>query len=130
MKHTPIVLLLSAILFSSCAKEQPKVPQQNQETITQNKEPKTGAMLVLEANQKVKEAKEQLAKEGKYDCCMGDACNHCVLNEGSCTCAPDLKKGGNVCIECYAGWQEGKGDVPNIKKEDVHTSFAEHGHDN
>ena len=129
MRHMPIVLLLSAMLFPSCAKEQPKV-HQNQETLTQKEEPKSGGMLIREANEKLKEAREKLEKEGKYDCCMGDACNQCALNEASCTCAPDLKKGEHVCIECYAGWQQGKGDVPNIKKEDVHTSFVEHEHNN
>ena len=124
MKQFPLVLILSTVLFSSCAKEQPKAPQQNQETIGQKTDSKSGAVLAGEAVQKVKEAKEKLAQEGKYDCCMGDACNHCVLNESSCTCAPDLKKGENVCNECYAGWQQGKGDVPNIKKENVHTSFV------
>jgi hypothetical protein len=123
MKHTPIVPIIAALLFSSCTREEPKVPRQNQEMISQNEEPKSGAVLVREAHQMLQEAKEKLEKEGKYDCCMGDACNHCALNESSCTCAPDLKKGGNVCTECYAGWQQGKGDVPNIKKENVHTSF-------
>lgn len=121
-------LLLLAIVLISCQKEEPKRPPQKQESITQKEESKTGAMLLAESKDKLKEAKRTLAQEGKYECCMEDECDYCALHEGSCSCAPDLKKGEHVCVECYVGWQQGKGDVPNIKKDNVTTDLIKHEH--
>jgi hypothetical protein len=128
MKHTIVVLAVMAMFISACQKEEAKAPPQNMQAIKQNDEQKSGAATLADAKQKLKEAKMSLASEGKYDCCMEDACDYCALHEGSCSCAPDLKKGNHVCLECYAGWQQGKGDVPNIKKENVTTDVIHHEH--
>jgi hypothetical protein len=72
--------------------------------------------------------KMQLAPEGKYACCIDEPCDHCLLHKGECDCAKDLRKGERVCIECYAGWQQGKGNIPEIKKEQVKTDFVSHKH--
>ena len=128
MKHISFVVIVVTMFLTSCTKEEPKTPAQKQETITQKEEPKTGEMLLAESKEKLKEAKRSLAQEGKYDCCIEDECDYCALHEGSCSCASDLKKGEHVCLDCYAGWQQGKGDVPNIKKENVTTDLIKHEH--
>jgi hypothetical protein len=107
---------IAAVISFSCGQGERQVPPQRQETIAQKTEPESASALIAEAKEKLAAGKAKLAQEGKYDCCMGDACNHCALAESSCTCAKD---------ECYAGWQEGKGDVPNIRKENVKADFME-----
>ena len=89
---------------------------------------KTGTMMVADAKSKLQEAKAKLTKEGKYGCCIKDPCNMCALTHGDCDCYNDLKKGEHVCIECYAGWQQGKGADETIKKENVKTSVVHHEH--
>ncbi|MBI1807379.1 MAG: hypothetical protein HYR76_10050 [Ignavibacteria bacterium] len=128
MKHFVIVLAVGILLVFGCRKEEPKTLPEKHEAIAQKEEPKTGAMLIAEGKEKLTEAKKKLAQEDKYDCCIEDDCDYCALHEGSCSCASDLKKGDHVCLECYAGWQQGKGDVPNIKKENVTTSLLKHEH--
>ena len=125
-----IALVLMAGLFSlaSCGKEETKTVPAQQQSIVQMDSQKTGRMLLAQAKEKLSEAKTKLAGEGKYDCCMEDACDYCAVHEGSCGCAQDVKKGEHICIECYAGWQQGKGDVPNVKKENVKTDFVMHEH--
>jgi len=76
----------------------------------------------------IQELKAKLAPEGKYACCIDESCNYCLLHEGECDCAKDLQKGEHVCVECYAGWQQGKGNIPKITKEQVKTDFVEHKH--
>ncbi len=79
------------------------------------------------AKEKLAAGKAKLASSGKYNCCVEEPCNHCALAESSCACADELKHGEAVCNECYGGWQEGKGAVPNIKKESVKADFMTHG---
>ena len=121
MKYLGSVLTAGMLVLASCTREEPK--PQSPPVIAQTGRA-TGAVLVAESKEKLTAAKKQLEAEGKYDCCMEDACDHCALNEGSCTCAPDVKKDGHVCNECYAGWQQGRGDVPNIKPEHVTTTYV------
>ncbi|MBI3364760.1 MAG: hypothetical protein HY033_07625 [Ignavibacteriae bacterium] len=128
MKQFIATLAVMAFFFAACQREEAKAPPQNMQAIKQKDEQKSGAMVLTDAKQKLVDAKTALAAEGKYDCCMEDACDYCALHEGSCSCAPDLKKGNHVCLECYAGWQQGKGDVPNIKKENVTTDVIHHEH--
>ena len=71
----------------------------------------------------IESLKMKLAPEGKYACCIDEGCNFCLLHRGECDCAKDLQKGEKVCIECYVGWQEGKGNIPSIKKDQVKTKF-------
>ena len=131
MKHLLFALLTSLLFLISCGKEQPKVESKievkPEQSITRHEE-KTGTMMVADAKKNLQEAKAKLAQESKYDCCMEDACDYCAVHDGSCGCAHDVKKGEHICIECYAGWQQGKGDVPNVKKEDVKTDFVMHEH--
>ena len=74
------------------------------------------------------EAKEELGKEGKYNCCIDHECNTCALEHQSCSCHKALKAGKPVCNECYAGWQRGEGVDKTIKKNKVKTSYGGHSH--
>jgi hypothetical protein len=123
MKHL-LLSFIVAVLCISCGQGERQTPPQKQEQISQAPDTQSVEMLVAGAREKLTQAR--LAQQGKYDCCMGDACDHCVLHESSCSCSDEVKHGEAVCNECYAGWQEGKGDVPNIKKENVKADFMEH----
>lgn len=127
MKQLTFAFLLMGLFLGACAKEEPRPPKQA--VITQGEEVKTGAILLAEGKEKLAEAKSKLAEEGKYGCCLKEPCNMCALDEGDCDCYKDLKKGNHVCVECYAGWQQGKGADDKIKKEDVKTGFMKHEHD-
>ncbi|MBW3671169.1 MAG: hypothetical protein KY432_05790 [Acidobacteria bacterium] len=63
--------------------------------------------------------KQELAAQGKYDCCVKPGCNECVLQRGECQCRIGVEKGGPCCGECTAAWIEGRGDVAGLDKEEV-----------
>ena len=126
MKKPMFIIFLVSFLFSACTKEQPPPP--NQEVLTQQEQAKTGATMMAEAKEMLTDAKDQLTQEGKLTCCLKEPCNMCPLEENECDCYKDLKKGEHVCVECYAGWQQGKGGIAGIKTEDVKTDFEKHSH--
>lgn len=112
-----IIIVLCVIAFG-CQQES---RQQAKETsITQGD---TSAVTVEKVKSDIQSLKMKLAPEGKYACCIDEGCNFCLLHRGECDCAKDLQKGEKVCIECYVGWQEGKGNIPSIKKDQVKTKF-------
>ena len=76
----------------------------------------------------LREAKSELTRAGRYNCCIEEPCNQCALDHQSCPCYDDLKKGKPVCPECYGGWQRGEGHDKNIKAPDVKTTFSSHKH--
>lgn len=63
--------------------------------------------------------KEELAEQGKYDCCVRPGCNECVLQRGECHCRVGVEQGAPCCGECTAAWIDGRGDVPGIDKEEI-----------
>ena len=82
--------------------------------------PKCGMELVAmnsENNSKMKE-KFKLMKDGKYECCIDEACDMCIKH-GGCNCKDAVLKGTPVCGECYDGWVKGKGDVKGKTIKDV-----------
>jgi len=121
-----LVVVISATFGISCGQGERQVPPSKQEAIVQKAVEQSPAALITEVKEKLAAAKSKLAQEGKYDCCLREPCNHCALAESSCACSREVKHGEAVCNECYAGWQEGKGDVPNVKKENVKADFMEH----
>jgi len=55
--------------------------------------------------------KADLAREGRYLCCIEPACTECLLKFGECRCRHELRKEGpcgNCCGECRDGWVEGR----------------------
>ncbi len=96
--------------------------------------PKCGMNLVLSDDPSMKiskartllnDAKRELARKGKYGCCIEDACDECALSHQSCPCAANLKAGKEVCAQCYGGWQRGEGKVSGVDPKDVKLG---HGH--
>lgn len=63
--------------------------------------------------------KQELAEQGKYDCCVRPGCNECVLNRGECHCRVGVEHGAPCCGECTAAWIEGRGNVPGVDKEQI-----------
>ena len=123
------VILIGSFLSNSCNS------QRDEQSRTQGEvsEVMTGASFdgaskIGKVRSDLNDAKETLAEEGNYVCCIEESCDYCALNEGSCPCYNELKAGRHVCIECYAGWQQGMGADPKIKKESVTTSFVGHEH--
>lgn len=121
------LVLTIVILFGvlSCQRQDPSPKQEAElrQATTQR-----GAEMLAGAKQMLIAAKQMLMQEGKYGCCIKEACDYCALHEGSCDCYEDLKAGKHVCIECYSGWQRGDGAVENITKDQLKTDFVRHEH--
>jgi len=83
---------------------------------------------ISKARAMLEEVKEDLAKEGKYNCCIKDPCDRCALDHQNCSCGDEVKSGGAVCSDCYAGWQRGDGNVPGVKASSVKGGFHSHKH--
>ena len=92
---------------------------------TVNSETKT---KIGQARSLLREGKQELAQDGKYNCCIKDPCDRCALDHQSCDCAEDVKAGKAVCPDCYAGWQRGDGIVKGVKAKKVKGSFHSHKH--
>ncbi len=115
------IILAVCVLILGCQ-------QQSRESAKEQSMAQAAGVTLEKVKADIQELKMRLTPEGKYACCIDESCNYCLLHEGECECAKDLQKAEHVCVECYAGWQEGKGNVPKIKKEQVKTSFVEHKH--
>jgi hypothetical protein len=85
--------------------------------------------MLNQAHSLVDGAKEMLAADGKYHCCIEDRCDECALEHHNCSCAPDLKAGRGVCSQCYGGWQRGEGDISGIDPKSVKGNFHDHAHE-
>jgi hypothetical protein len=83
---------------------------------------------IEQAKQLLGEVKKALMNDGKYNCCIKDACDRCALDHGNCDCATDVKAGKAVCPDCYAGWQRGDGNVPDVNAKQVKLSSHSHHH--
>lgn len=88
----------------------------------------SAAENIKEAKRLLLVAKGQLAREGKYKCCIEVPCNQCAMDHQSCPCSENLKAEKPVCPECYGGWQRGEGKDKKINPKDVKTSFGTHKH--
>ncbi len=63
----------------------------------------------------VAEAKANLARQGKYACCVHPSCNQCLLQRGECNCRHAVEQeGGPCCGECTEAWIEGRGAVEGV----------------
>jgi len=72
-----------------------------------------------QARVQLQSAKEKLAKDGKYSCCISPSCNFCAVAMNMCPCGMNVTKGQPVCGECKGGWMSGFGAIPDVKPEDV-----------
>jgi hypothetical protein len=94
----------------------------------QNQQKVSAAENIKEAKRLLFVAKGQLAREGRYNCCIEVPCNQCAMDHQSCPCYEDLKNGKPVCNECYGGWQRGEGKDKKIDPKKVKTNFSDHKH--
>ena len=120
------VAFSTAVLLGCSSQQKDEPPARISDTV-ENAGP-NGAAKIKRVRAALDEAKQNLADEHKYNCCVKPACDFCALQEESCPCYDELKAGEHVCIECYAGWQQGRGMDPEVKKESVTTSFLKHEH--
>jgi hypothetical protein len=67
----------------------------------------------------VEEAKANLAKDGRYRCCVRPSCNECLLKRGECHCREVAAKKGPCCGECTEAWIEGHGAIEGIDALDL-----------
>ena len=58
--------------------------------------------------------KEQLHKQGRYECCIKPTCTMCLYDATECPCGKSIKTDDPVCGECFRGWQKGKGSIKGI----------------
>lgn len=117
-------IVLAVCVLSLGCQQQSREPAKEQ-TLSQAQ---TAGITLEKVKADIEELKMKLAPEGKYACCIDESCNMCLFHEGECNCAKHLQRNEHVCIECYAGWQQGKGSIPKITKEQVKTDFVEHKH--
>jgi|SRR3989344_6352858 len=54
--------------------------------------------------------KDGLIKKGKYQCCLKDPCNYCLIKEGECDCLEEIVNGESPCGECIGEILEGNGN--------------------
>ncbi|HYO13976.1 MAG TPA: hypothetical protein VE685_12345 [Thermoanaerobaculia bacterium] len=55
--------------------------------------------------------KAELARQGRYACCIEPPCTQCLLQRGECHCRASLRKEGpcaDCCGECRDGWIDGR----------------------
>jgi len=55
--------------------------------------------------------REQLANEGRYDCCVKPGCTACIADRNECTCQMDIRNKDPICGECLVGYREGRGKL-------------------
>lgn len=123
---TIAILLLGLATLFACTREAETPPQESATQTAVVQETPEQKLQGIRAN--IQALKVELAQARKYSCCIQDGCNYCLLHEGSCPCLSELESGRHVCVECYAGWQQGKGAAEGITKEEVTTSFVKHEH--
>lgn len=79
--------------------------------------------------------KAEMAKQGKYNCCIEKPCTYCIEKtpghgEGAaCECMDDILAGRHPCGECIGEILEGKGEkelVPYFAKAIAHKVGAQH----
>ncbi|MBI4263603.1 MAG: hypothetical protein HY657_04455 [Acidobacteria bacterium] len=73
------------------------------------------------ADESIQAQKKQAASQGRYGCCLKQACDHCALKMGECPCGMNLRNKMAVCNECKGGWHAGDGAVPGVNANDVTT---------
>ncbi|MEO8026489.1 MAG: hypothetical protein ABI823_08445 [Bryobacteraceae bacterium] len=115
--RTTLLLVCAALLSGpSFAHEGPK-----------KKQKPTKAQADLDrARAKLDAAKKQLAKQGRYSCCVKPSCDLCARTTGSCNCARNVAAGKGACGECYAGWKAGRGTMKGVDAKALILLPADH----
>ena len=69
--------------------------------------------------QQIDQFREELAANGKYDCCVKPACRQCAMSAGECHCREVISANGPCCGECTQAWVDGKGNTEGVDREQV-----------
>jgi len=125
-RATTAILLLGIAGLLACTREAEAPHQGALSQETRSASSADQKLQVIRAD--IQALKTELGQAGEYSCCIQEGCSMCLLHEGACPCKHELEGGRHVCVECYAGWQQGKGAVQGISKEAVTTSFVKHEH--
>jgi hypothetical protein len=89
------------------------------ETGRRNVRPSKASRDLKAARRALDQAKNKLAAQGRYSCCVKPSCDLCARATGSCACAVNAAKGAGVCGECYGGWQAGRGSLPSVDRKTI-----------
>ena len=73
-----------------------------------------GDVRITRLQGEVEEVKAELARQGRYACCVEPACTQCLLKYGECHCREAIRKEGPCCGECTEAWIEGRGAVEGV----------------
>jgi hypothetical protein len=130
MSRNPLARLLVlslALVLAACAAYQaqhqrPPAPPAALQGTAPDPVPPTGDFSELPPDLQISrirgeiaEARNRLAQQGRYACCVDPPCNQCLLQYGRCGCREAIRKGGaDFCGECTEGWVEGRGIVEGV----------------
>jgi len=102
-------LALLSFLINGCVREAgaPDFSQQD------------AAAQVAEVKAEIEIAKETMAHDGKYKCCIKPACDWCLTKANGCSCESMVDADQPVCPECGLGWKQGKGSLEGYEAKDI-----------
>jgi hypothetical protein len=69
---------------------------------------------ITRIQREVEAVKADLARQGRYACCVEPPCTQCLLKYGECRCREAIRKEGPCCGECTEAWIEGRGAVEGV----------------
>ena len=119
------VLLIFAAFLIACQSS----TKDNQQTTQQATAQLAPEARLAKLKEILKEIKQDLNKQGEYDCCIQPPCNWCALQEGECDCRDNLKEGKAVCPGCGLGWHNGKGVVEGVTADQVKWDITHEHHE-
>lgn len=108
----PIVLL--ALAFTSCSGESPeRTPQRKSDVIKPQSEEMSDSTIGTDLLQATnpEQRREELMRQGRYDCCTKPGCTECISDLDSCGCYMAIKQKDPICGECLKGYREGHGKL-------------------
>ena len=102
-------LALLSLLINGCVREAGQSDFSQQDSAAQ----------VAEVKVEIEIAKETMAHEGKYKCCIKPACDWCLTKANGCSCESLVDADQAVCPECGLGWKQGKGSLEGYEAKDI-----------
>ncbi len=110
MRSGNVIVVLSIwIAISACGGDSPEPAGKPPRSVAQEADSLLSfAQLTAEDREQLR---EQLMKEGKYDCCIRPGCTECFGKRDSCGCYIAIKAKDPICGECFDGYKEGIGKL-------------------
>lgn len=110
----PLCILIT--VFFSCSGDAPESTRKAQSKAEPGDTTLPFARLTAEERGQLR---EQLMKEGKYDCCIRPGCTECIVSRDSCGCYMAIKSKDPICGECLDGYKEGTGKLKMVSIVDL-----------